>query len=397
MGQGKLTRRKICVVTTSRADYGLLYWLMKEVQADPSLKLQVVATGMHMSPEFGWTYRKIEQDGFTLDCKCEMLLSSDSDVSTVKSIGVGLISLADELAALKPDVIVVLGDRFELLSIVVAALILRIPVAHIHGGETSQGAFDEAVRHSITKMASIHFPATEAYRQRIIQMGEDPELTFNFGSPGLDSLYRETTLTKSELEQHLGFNLRGPIALVTYHPVTLENGNVRKEIDDVIRAIEVSGLKAIFTQANADPSGRVINERIRAKCAMSPEQFKFCDNLGRRGYFSALKHFDLMIGNSSSGITEAPSFGLPVVNIGDRQAGRVRAKNVIDVKCTQREIEKGIRLAVGKAFKSVARKARNPYDRFGDGRSAYRIKETLKTIPIGPGILKKRFRDISVI
>jgi UDP-hydrolysing UDP-N-acetyl-D-glucosamine 2-epimerase len=387
-------KRKICVVTTSRADYGLLYWIMREILEDRRLQLQTIATGMHLSPEFGSTYRKIEQDGFVLDRKCHMLLSSDCEVATVKSIGVGLMSFADALKELLPDIVVILGDRFELFSVAIAALILRIPIAHIHGGETTQGAFDEAVRHSVSKMSSIHFAATEVYGERIIQMGEDPNHVFNFGAPGLDFLYREAIPNKTELERLLGFDLSGRVALVTYHPETLHDHEPTNGFESVLTAITRSKLKAIFTQANADPGGRKINDRSQAFCAKAPDRYKFLNNLGQRGYFGALKNLDLMIGNSSSGLTEAPSLGLPVVNIGDRQKGRVRAGNIIDVGRSTAEIKRGIEIALSAPFRKSARQSPNPYDPFRDGKTSYRIKEALRTIKLGEYLIKKQFHDL---
>ena len=388
-------KRKICVVTTSRADYGLLIWLMKEIREDISMELLIVATGMHLSPEFGNTFRAIEDDGFRINAKVEMLLSSDTDIGVVKSIGIGLLSFCEVLKDLDPDIIVVLGDRFELFSVAVAALILRIPIAHIHGGETSQGSVDEAVRHSITKMSAIHFPAAEAYRKRIIQMGEDPKRVFNFGAPGLDGMHRMKLLSRKELEKRLRFNLDGNIAMVTYHPVTLEEGTAERQIDDLLRAIRRSGLKAVFTKANADEQGRLINRKIQEFCDREPGTYRFYDNLGTLVYLSCLKHCTLMVGNSSSGLIEAPSFRLPVVNIGDRQRGRIRAANVIDVGYSEEEISKGIKKACSNPFRRGLLSLKNPYDTYGDGKTSYRIKESLKNIRITGELLKKGFFDIA--
>lgn len=387
-------KRKICVVTTSRADYGLLLWLMREIRDDPDLALLIIATGMHLSPEFGCTYKAIEEDGLIINAKVDMLLSSDSDVGVVKSVGVGLLSFCEVLKDLNPDIVVILGDRFELLSVAISALMLRIPIAHIHGGETSQGAIDEAVRHSITKMASIHFPATDTYRNRIIQMGEDPERVFNFGAPGLDGMHKLKLLNKKELERALDFDLSGTVAIVTYHPVTLEKSSAAKQIDNLLRAIHQSGVKAIFTKANADEQGRLINQKVKEFCNQKSDTYRLYDNLGSLLYMSCMKHVNLMVGNSSSGLVEAPSFRLPVVNIGARQHGRIKAANIVDVGYSENEIRGGIARVCSDSFiKSIAF-VKNPYNKYQDGKVSHRIKETLKKIEISDTLLKKSFFDI---
>lgn len=386
--------RRICVVTTSRADYGLLHGLMQAIREDKALELQVIATGMHLCPEFGLTYRNIEQDGFRIDRKVEMLLSSDSDSAVTKSIGVGLMAFSDVLDDLRPDIVVVLGDRFELLSAAIGALIARLPIAHIHGGETSQGAIDEGVRHAITKMASLHFAATEAYRRRIIQMGEDPQRVFAFGAPGLDSLHHATLLTKPELESRLDFTLEGPTAIVTYHPVTLERNTAEQQIENLLTALLQEDVRAVFTKSNADMQGRLINKRIAEFCRTRPADYRLFDNLGQEVYLSCLRHFDLMIGNSSSGLIEAPSFKLPAVNIGDRQRGRIKASSVIDVGYSVAEIASGIRRSLSTGWKEELRDMKNPYAGCDDGRVSFYIKEQLKRVEIGESLLKKRFYDL---
>ena len=389
-----MKRRRICVVTTSRADYGLLYWLLKEIREDNALELQILATGMHLSSEFGLTYRAIENDGFQINKRIEMLLSSDTESAVIKSMGVGLISCSTAFKELMPEIVVVLGDRYDLYPVVLAALVSRIPVAHIHGGETSQGAIDEAIRHSITKIASIHFPATTLYRKRIIQMGEDPTLVFAYGSPGLDTLYRTKLMSKKKLEAFLDFVLDGTVAIVTYHPVTLETKSVTTQIENLLSALEATHVKAVFTKANADTHGNIINQMIREFADRDPSRYRFFDNLGQIAYMSCLRHLDVMIGNSSSGLIEAPSFGLPVVNIGDRQKGRIKAENVIDVGYSTKEIRRGIEAACAVEFKKRISHVKNPYDAYGDGKVSYRIKEKLKTIEISPSLLKKKFYDI---
>ena len=386
--------RKICVVTTTRADYGLLYWLIKEIEEDPELELSLIATGMHLSSEFGMTVKEIEKDGFHIDRRIEMLLSSNSERGIVKSMGVAMISFADALKEIAPDIIVVLGDRFEIVPVAMASVVFRIPVAHIHGGETSQGAIDEAFRHSVTKMASIHFPATETYRNRIIQMGESPDLTFNLGAPGIDSIYMLPLLDKLELAESLQFSLQGTVAMVTFHPVTTESGTALVQVENMLQAIEDAGIRAIFTKANADADGSIINGRLAEFCQNRPDNFKLFDNLGQTRYLSCMKNLDLMLGNSSSGIIEAPSFRLPVVNIGDRQKGRMRAPNVIDVGNSVAEIRGGIATALSNDFRKSIKDIENPYDRFRDGQTSHRIMEVLKTVELSESLIKKKFRDL---
>jgi UDP-hydrolysing UDP-N-acetyl-D-glucosamine 2-epimerase len=386
--------RRICVVTTSRADYGLLRDLMRAIDDDPDLDLLVVASGMHLAPEFGLTYREIEEDGLRIDRRIDMLQSAGDETDVARSIGAGIIGFADGFAELRPDIVVLLGDRFELLSPAIAAFVARIPIAHIHGGETSQGALDEGVRHSVTKLASFHFPATETYRRRIVQMGEDPGRVFAFGAPGLDGLRHLTLLTRTELEERLGFSLRSPVAIVTYHPVTLEHGSARRRVDALFSALTQVGVRAVFTKANADDEGRLINQKIAAFCASRPSDYRLFDNLGQLVYLSCLRHVDMMVGNSSSGLIEAPSFELPVVNIGDRQLGRQRAANVIDVGATAAEIAAGIRTALSPKWRAGLAGMVNPYAGQGEESVSLRIKEQLKRADLGLETLKKRFRDL---
>ena len=367
---------------------------MRVIEDDPDLELSVVATGMHLAPEFGLTYRTIEEDGFRIDRKVEMLQSSGGDTDVAKSVGVGLIAFTDALATLRPDIVVLLGDRFELLSPAVAAFVARIPIAHIHGGETSQGAIDEGVRHAVTKLASLHFAATEAYRRRIIQMGEDPARVFAFGAPGLDALRDLTLLSQAELDSRLGFSLAKPIAIVTYHPVTLEPGSAARQIDSLLAALLREDVRAVFTKANADEEGRLINEHIAAFCAERPDDYRLFDNLGQMVYLSCLQHVDVMVGNSSSGLIEAPSFELPTVNIGDRQLGRIRATNVIDVGSTAAEIAAGIGQALSPEWRVGLKNMVNPYSGRGEESVSAHIKEQLKHAALGEALLKKRFYDL---
>ena len=355
-----MKRRKICVVTTSRADFGLLRGLLKAIRADSALRLQVIASGMHLASKFGRTWRDIEAEGIQIDRKIGLRLTGESSLDNLKSISVGLNGFAEAFTELKPDIVVLLGDRFELLAPAISALMLRIPIAHIHGGELSEGAIDDSVRHAITKLASLHFAATEPYRRRIIQMGESPDRVFNFGAPGLDQLYGSALLTRQELEKELGFSLEDPIALVTYHPVTRDAGSAEAQVSRLVAAIKASGLKAVFTMANADAQGALINRRLQAACAQSPGRFKWIPHLGHRRYLSCLKYFAVMVGNSSSGLTEAPPFRLPVVNIGDRQRGRVRAANVIDVSCSRAAILRGIKTGNLPALSGLAPRHAQP-------------------------------------
>jgi UDP-hydrolysing UDP-N-acetyl-D-glucosamine 2-epimerase len=387
-------RRKICAVTTGRADFGLLRGLLVAIQSDSALRLQVIASGMHLAPKFGRTWRDIEAEGIKIDRKVDLRLTGNSKLDNLKSISTGLKGFAEALLQLKPEIVVLLGDRFELLAPAISALMLGIPVAHIHGGELSEGAIDDSVRHAITKFASLHFAATEVYRRRIIQMGESPDCVFNFGAPGLDQLYRSPTLTRPQLEKELGFSLKDPTALVTYHPVTRDSSSVEAQVGGLLSAIKASGLHAVFTMANADAEGALINELLQRECAQNPGRFQWIPHLGHRRYLSCLKHFAVMVGNSSSGLTEAPSFRLPVVNIGDRQRGRVRARDVIDVPCSRAAILKAIQRAISARFRASLIGMRNPYDRFHDGRASERIKDVLKNICLSDSLLKKSFHDL---
>jgi UDP-N-acetylglucosamine 2-epimerase (non-hydrolysing)/GDP/UDP-N,N'-diacetylbacillosamine 2-epimerase (hydrolysing) len=352
---------------------------------------------MHLAPRLGSTVRELEAAGVRIDRRIDLHLKGSSALDNAKSIGRGVSGFAAALAELKPAIIVLLGDRFELFSPAIASLMLRIPIAHIHGGERSEGAIDDSVRHAITKMASLHFAATESYRRRIIQMGESPKRVFNFGAPGLDHLFQEPLMTRQELERDLNVDLNESVALVTYHAETHDVSGGRDQIKTVLAAIEESGIKAVFTMANADAGGAMINAAICKVCAKRPERFKWAPNLGRRRYLSCLKNFSVMIGNSSSGVIEAPSFRLPVVNIGDRQRGRIRAKNIIDVPRSKDAIQAGIKRALSSRFRASLRGMRNPYDRFHDGRVSERIKNVLRDVDLQSEFLKKEFNDLSQV
>ncbi|MCK4257424.1 MAG: UDP-N-acetylglucosamine 2-epimerase (hydrolyzing) [Halanaerobiales bacterium] len=393
MGYGK---RKICVVTGTRADYGHLYWVLKEIQDDQDLELQILVTGMHLSSEFGLTYQQIENDGFKITKKVEMLMSSDTEIGISKSIGLGCISFSEVFDDIKPDIIVVLGDRYEILAVSIAAMVARIPIVHIHGGELTEGVIDNQIRHAITKLASIHFPVTKEYANRIIQMGENPKMVFNHGAPGLDNIYKLNLLSKEQLEMSLNFKFGDMTAIFTYHPVTLESNTAEEQIETILNVLEKFDFKIIFTKANSDTYGRIINQKIEQFVDNNSERALFVSSLGQLRYLSALKHADIMIGNSSSGIIEGPSFKIPIINIGDRQKGRIRAESVIDVGNSFDEILEGIKKGLSPDFKAKLSDCMNPYELQGAGNIAYKIKETLKNIDINQDLLKKSFFDFDV-
>lgn len=382
--------RKICVVTGTRAEYGLLYWLMKEIQSDVSLELQVVVTGMHLSPEFGLTYKEIEKE-FSINKKIEMLLSSDTPIGISKSMGLAMISFAEAYAELNSDIVVVLGDRYEIFSAVSAAMIARIPIAHIHGGETTEGAFDEAIRHSITKMSHLHFVATEEYRQRVIQLGEGPERVFNFGAPGLDCVYKLSLLSKDEFEKSIGFKLGKKNLLVTFHPVTLEKSTAQDQFQQLLDALDsLQDTHIIFTKANADTDGRIINVMIDSYVSANLNKSIAFTSLGQLRYLSALQYVDAVIGNSSSGLIEAPSFKIGTINIGDRQKGRIKADSVIGCTPERDEIICAIRQLYSSSFQDSLHEVANPY---GVGGASKKIADTLRSHQLAQ-LLKKIFNDI---
>ena len=368
--------RKICVVTGTRADYGILYWLMKEIAVDPDLQLQIIATGMHLSPEFGMTYRQIESDGFHIDAKVEMLLSSDSMVGIAKSIGLGVIGFADALGMLVPDVVVVMGDRFEILAATQAAMVLNLPVAHISGGEITEGAIDDCIRHAITKMANFHFVAADIYRRRVIQMGEQPDIVFNFGDPGLDNFKRLKLLSRDDLEKTLNFSLGSPSFLVTFHPVTAGETNPQKEMQELLSALDhFPTAQIIMTKPNADTGGRIISTMVDDYSRAHPSRVHMSASLGQLRYLSAMQCCDVVIGNSSSGIVEAPAIQKPTVNIGKRQSGRLKAQSIIDCDSNVLSIINAINKSLSDEFKVVLSSTQSLY---GDCNASLKIKEFLK-------------------
>lgn len=387
-------KRKICIVTGTRAEYGLLYWLIKEIQEDSDLDLQIIATGMHLSPEFGLTYRQIEKDGFKIDRKIEILLSSDTPVGISKSMGLGMIGFAEAYSDLKPDIVVLLGDRFELLSAASAAMITRIPIAHLYGGETTEGAFDEAIRHSITKMSHLHFTATEEYRNRVIQLGENPDGVFNVGGLGIDNIRKLKLMDREEFEDSIDFKLGTKNLLITFHSVTLEHGTSGKQFQNLLDALdELDSTRFIFTKPNADTEGRVIIKMIDDYVSRNSHKAIAFVSLGQLRYLSAMQFVDGIVGNSSSGLAEAPTFKIGTINIGDRQRGRIKAESVIDSESTKESILTAIRKLYLKEFKAKLKNVKNPY---GEGGATEKIKKVLKEKDLAD-ILKKEFYDISVV
>lgn len=382
--------RTICVVTGTRAEYGLLRPVMDGIRATEGLELQVVVTGMHLSPEFGNTYRDIENDGFRIDRKVEMLLSSDTPSGIAKSMGLGLIGFGEALQQLQPDLVLVLGDRYEIFSAVAAALVARIPVAHLHGGETTEGAFDEAIRHSITKMSHLHFVAAAEYRDRVIQLGEHPERVFLVGGLGIDNIKQMKLLDRAELEVSLDFKLGPKNLLVTFHPVTLENATSAEQMAELLAALDgLEDTHLIFTMPNADTGGRVLFEMIRQFVSTHANARAYI-SLGQQRYLSCIQHVDGVVGNSSSGLAEVPSFHKGTVNIGDRQRGRLKADSVIDCMPKRAAISAALRQLYSPEFQAVLPTVKNHY---GEGGAADKIVQALRDTPLD-GILKKSFHDL---
>ncbi|MCX6027642.1 MAG: UDP-N-acetylglucosamine 2-epimerase [Chloroflexi bacterium] len=383
--------RTICIVTGTRAEYGLLYWLMKEIAGDPDLKLQVIVTGMHLSPEFGSTYQQIEGDGFVIDAKVETLLASDSPVAIATSMGLGTIGCADAFSRLRPDLVVLLGDRVEILAAAQAAMVARIPIAHIHGGEASEGTIDEGIRHAVTKMSHLHFTAAEQYRRRVIQLGEAPETVFNTGAIGLDNFTQLQLMDRASLETALHFRLSPrPLILCTYHPVTLcddDGADAARQLFDALDTL--ADARVVFTKGNADAGRRIITRMVDEWVAHNASRATVFVNLGQVQYLSLLREADVVLGNSSSGIIEAPTARTPTVNIGDRQRGRIRAPSVIDSAESAAAIVSAVQRALSPGFQKIAAKGETP---FGSGGASKRIKRTIKEVPLD-GILFKRFHD----
>ena len=385
-----MIRRKICVVTGTRAEYGLLYWIMKEIDADPELGLQIIATGMHLSSEFGNTYQQIESDGFVIDKKIDIELSSDSGVGISKSMGLGMIGFANAFNDLKPDLCIVLGDRFEIFSAVSAAMIAKIPIAHLHGGESTEGAFDESIRHSITKMSHLHFTATEEYKNRVIQLGEQPNKVFNVGGLGIDNINKLKLLSKADFENAIDFTFGKKNILVTFHPVTLENFTAKVQFQELLNSInKLENTKIIFTKANSDTNGRIINSMIDDYVAINDNSIAFT-SMGALNYLSALQFVDVVVGNSSSGLLEAPSFNIATIDIGDRQKGRIKADSVISCSPKQESISSAFDKSYSEDFQNIVANTKNPY---GNGGASKIVVDIIKDFDLN-GILKKIFYDL---
>lgn len=382
--------RKIAVFTGTRAEYGLLYWLMRAIQNDPELSLQLIVSGAHLSPNFGETWQCIVSDGFTIDAKIEMLLSSNTANGIIKSMGLGLVGFADALSQLKPDILVILGDRYEALAIAQAALIMTIPIAHLHGGELSLGAYDDAIRHAISKMATFHFVAAEPYRRRLMQMGEEPAKVFNFGAPGLEQIVKTEKYSFSELAEQLQISLKKPYLLITLHPITLAEESTQETCEALFKVLaDFPAYEVLFTYPNADNGGYEIIALLENYCKNTPGAFLF-KSLGVKTYLSAITHAEAVLGNSSSGIIEVPTFGLPTINIGLRQQGRLAAKSVIHTEATPAAIKKALTLALSPAFKAMCRNVENPY---GTGNVSARIVAELKRLKLSP---IKHFQDMEI-
>ncbi|MCR4308127.1 MAG: UDP-N-acetylglucosamine 2-epimerase [Candidatus Berkelbacteria bacterium] len=385
--------RKICVVTGTRAEYGLLRWVMQGIKDAPDLTLQIIATGMHLAPQYGETWREIEADGFTIDRKVDMSLSANTPIGITKSMGQCMIGFADALFDLQPDILVVLGDRFEILSVVSSALVALIPVAHLHGGETTEGAIDEAIRHAITKMSHLHFVAAAEYQQRVIQMGENPDRVFLVGGLGIDNIKRLKFLDREQLERSLDFDLGKRSLLITFHPATLERDSAKTQMTELLAALEMEkDTQLIFTMPNADAESSEIIKLIESFVAVH-DNARVYTSLGQLRYLSCIKHVDGVIGNSSSGLAEVPSFNKGTINIGDRQKGRLKAKSVIDCKPDRADIGSALQQLRSPAFQRMLPHVKNPY---GEGGASEKVVAVLRTRPLEK-LLKKPFFDIRPI
>ena len=385
-------KRKICVVTGTRAEYGLLYWLMKEIEADKDLELQLIVTGMHLSPDFGLTYKEIEKE-FKIDKKIEILSKSDTSIGICNSIGLAVIGFGKAFEELKPDILVVLGDRYEIMATSISAMISNVPIAHLHGGEATEGLIDESIRHSITKMSHLHFTATDEYKNRVIQLGEEPNRVFNVGGMGIENIKRLKLLSKDEFEESINFKLNKKNILVTFHPVTLENSTAKEQFQELLDAIdELENTNIIFTKANSDTDGRIINQMIDEYVTKNSHKSVGFASLGQLRYLSALQYIDAVVGNSSSGLLEAPSFKIATVNIGDRQKGRIKALSVIDCEPKKEEILKAFKEIYSKEFQEKLKNVENPY---GESCPSKQIIEVLKNVNLA-NILKKSFYDLKV-
>lgn len=380
--------KKICILTAARAEYGLLKRVIQKLKQEEGIDVRVVVTGAHLSPEFGLTYKEIEEDGIGIDTKIEMLLSSDSPAAISKSMGLAMIGFADYFERVAPEMLVVLGDRYETLAVCCVAMNQNIPIAHLYGGETTEGAVDEAFRHAITKMSYLHFTSTEVYRKRVIQLGENPERVYNVGSLGVENIFNEAFLTKRELEETLDWKLDKPYGVVTFHPVTMENDTAEKQMTELLKACELNPqYQYLFTKANADCNGRVIN-KLLDEFVIKHKNCRTYHSLGMKRYLSAVKYACFAMGNSSSGIIEVPSFKIPAINIGDRQKGRIQANSIINCKPNSKAIDQCI-----KSLKSLhSSDFDNPYEKKSTSMS---ITATLVRVLKQERIcIKKKFYDL---
>lgn len=383
--------KTITVLTATRAEYGLLSPIIRALKECKEFNVRIVVTGAHLSPEFGLTYKEIEKDGFQIDKKIEMLLSSDTPSGISKSMGMALIGFADYFAEREPDALLVLGDRYETLAVCCAAMNARIPIIHLYGGETTEGAVDEAIRHAITKMSYLHLVSTEEYRKRVIQLGEHPKRVYTVGSIGVENALKMSLLSKKELEESLEFSLEEPYAVVTFHPVTLEESNAAEQFAELLKAFDANAdMNYIFTKANADNDGRIINQMID-EYASSHQNVYATNSLGALKYLSALKYAEMVIGNSSSGLVEVPSFGIPTINIGDRQKGRLKADSVIDCEPREDSICEAIDQVRSEAFRKICAQVINPY---GDGNTSKRVVEAIRDMMKTGTDLKKKFFNV---
>ncbi|WP_394903145.1 UDP-N-acetylglucosamine 2-epimerase [Clostridium butyricum] len=387
--------KKVCVVTATRAEYGLLKPLIKRIDYDNELKLQLVVTGMHLVHEYGYTYNHILKDDFKITEKVEILLNSDTPVAISKSMGLAMISFSEVFERIKPDMVIVLGDRYEIFAVASAAMIANIPIAHIHGGEVTEGAIDEAIRHSITKMSYIHFTSTEEYRKRVIQLGENPRRVFNTGALGAEVIKNMKFMDKSTLEEEIGMKFDNNVALLTFHPVTLEGNSVEAQFREVLDAVdEFDNLNIIFTKANSDTNGHIINELIDKYVSLNPDKSIAFAAMGQLKYLSAMKYCSFVIGNSSSGIFETPIMKKPTINIGDRQKGRIQTESIINCNPKREEIVKSIKLALSSEFNENIAESVSPY---GNGNVSEEIVREIKNMLLKKEIsLKKEFYNLKI-
>lgn len=385
--------RKICVVTGTRAEFGLLSRLMRMIKDSQDTSLQVIATNMHLSPKYGNTYQEIEKQGFTIDCKVPIINEDEGDdaIATVKSMARALSGFSDAYNELKPDMVVVLGDRYEILSAATAALIMRIPIAHIAGGAITEGAYDDAIRHSITKMSQLHFTSSEQYRKRVIQLGEEPNRVFYTGSLGVENIKKLPLLSKEEIETEIDFEIDEKTILVTYHPVTLGNRTAKDDIDDFIAALnERKDLRVVFTMPNSDTGGQFIVDAINDFVSKNQERARAYKSLGVIRYLSVMKQVAAVVGNSSSGLMEVPSFGKPTLDIGDRQKGRMAADSVFHCDPDKDSVLSGLEIVLSPSFREKAAQTRNPYEKDGSAKAIFDI---ISTYPLTE-LNQKHFYDI---